>query len=142
MAFTLGMNAELKYKAGGVGGVGDFALAENVRDLRLPMTQAEADVTTRGNNGWRAMVGTLKEGEVTWDMVYDQDDTAMGAFQTAFMTNAVIGLQVLDDDDYGLEADFMITGFELDQSLEEAVMVSVTAKITRSETAPVFGDRS
>ena len=38
----------------------------------------------------------------------------------------------------GLDADWSITGFNWDQALEEAQSISVTAKITASERAPIF----
>jgi len=38
----------------------------------------------------------------------------------------------------GLFADFEIIGFEIDQSLEEAIKVNVVAKIAYSDTPPAW----
>ena len=49
----------------------------------------------------------------------------------------MIGLQILDEaDGQGLQADFSITNFSRNEALEEAITVSVTAKVTYSDTAP------
>ncbi len=42
----------------------------------------------------------------------------------------------------GLVADFDITGFDIDQSLEEVQSVDVTAKVTYIDTAPAWTDPS
>ena len=50
-----------------------------------------------------------------------------------------IGLQVLDGAaGSGLEADFSITNFSRSEQLEEALTVSVTAKVTYAGTAPTW----
>jgi len=51
--------------------------------------------------------------------------------------NNPIGLQILDAAaGQGLQADFSITNFSRSEALEEAITVSVTAKVTYSTTAP------
>jgi len=137
MAIRLGMEAVLKYKTGGQGGAGSWTALANVRDVTLTLETGEADVTTRANEGWRATVATLKEGSVEFEMVWDTADAGFTAIKNAYLTNAPIGLQVLDEDaGQGLQADFMITNFSRSEALEEAITVSVTAKVTYSATAP------
>jgi len=64
-------------------------------------------------------------------------DAGFTAIKNAFLTNAPIGFQVLDGaSGSGLQADFMITGFSRNEALEEAITVSVTAKVTYSTTPP------
>lgn len=137
MAIRLGMEAVLNYKTGGQGGAGAWTALANVRDVTLTLETGEADVTTRANEGWRATVATLKEGSVEFEMVWDTADAGFTAIKDAYLTNAPIGLQVLDEDaGQGLQADFMITNFSRSEALEEAITVSVTAKVTYSATAP------
>lgn len=139
MGFKLGMNAIINYCAAGSGGSPSWSELENVKDVTLNVEKAEADVTTRGNNGWRAVVGTLKEGTVEFQMVWDTGNAGFTAIKDSFLENTVIGLQVLDEEDgEGLQGDFMITNFSRTEPLEEAIMVSVTAKLTYSATAPVW----
>jgi hypothetical protein len=137
MAIKLGMEAVLKYKVGGQTGGGAWTALSNVKDVTLNLETGEADVTTRANAGWRATVGTLKEASVEFEMVWDTADAGFTAIKNAFFNNAVIGLQVLDGTSgQGLQADFSITNFSRSEALEEAITVSVTAKVTYSATAP------
>ncbi|QOJ16286.1 MAG: hypothetical protein HRU76_01155 [Phycisphaeraceae bacterium] len=137
MAIKLGMEAALKYKAGGQAGGGSWTALGNTRDVTLNLEAGEADVTTRANAGWRATVATLKEASVEFEMVWDTADAGFTAIKNAFFNNTVIGLQVLDGTSgQGLQADFSITNFSRSEALEEAITVSVTAKVTYSTTAP------
>ena len=139
MAIKLGMDAVLNFKSGGVGGAGAWTELANVKDVTLSLETGEADITTRANAGWRATVGTLKEASVEFEMVWDTADTGFTAIKDAFFNNAVIGLQVLDGPaGEGLEADFSITNFSRSEQLEEALTVSVTAKVTYDGTAPAW----
>jgi hypothetical protein len=137
MAIKLGMEAQLLYKVGGQGGAGSWTVLGNTRDVTLSLEAGEADVTTRANSGWRATVATLKEGSVEFEMVWDTEDAWFTAIKNAFFNNAPIGLQILDETSgQGLQADFSITNFSRNEALEEAITVSVTAKVTYSATAP------
>jgi len=139
MAIKLGMDAVLNFKSGGVGGAGSWVELANVKDVTLSLETGEADITTRANAGWRATVGTLKEASVEFEMVWDTADAGFTAIKDAFFNNAVIGLQVLDGPaGEGLEADFSITNFSRSEQLEEALTVSITAKVTYDGTAPAW----
>ncbi|KAB2949503.1 MAG: hypothetical protein F9K17_02825 [Phycisphaerae bacterium] len=137
MAIKLGMEAVLNYKVGGQGGGGAWTALGNTRDVTLNLETGEADVTTRANSGWRATVATLKEASVEFEMVWDTADAGFTAIKNAYLNNELIGFQVLDGaGGQGLQADFMITAFSRSEALEEAITVSVTAKVTYSATAP------
>ena len=137
MAIKLGMEASLKYKTGGQAGAGAWTALGNTRDVTLNLEAGEADVTTRANSGWRATVATLKEASVEFEMVWDTADAGFTAIKNAFFGNDPIGFQVLDETGgQGLQADFSITNFSRSEALEEAISVSVTAKVTYSATAP------
>lgn len=143
MAIRLGMQAKLYFKVGGVSAVGSWTELGNVKDLTLNLETGEADVTTRANGGWRATVGTLKEGSIEFEMVWDTSDAGFTAIKDAFFSNAAIGLAVMDQGinttgSQGLQADCSITSFSRNEALEEAITVSVTAKPTYSTTAPAW----
>jgi hypothetical protein len=98
-------------------------------------------VTTRGNVGWRATAGTLKDASIEFDLVWDSDDYHFLAFQDAFFTGAPVELLVMDSDadlagSQGLKALCQITSFTRNEALEEAITVSVTAKPTYSASPP------
>ena len=139
MAIRLGMEAKLLYKVGGQAGGGSWVVMGNTKDVTLNLEAGEADVTTRANSGWRATVATLKEASVEWEMVWDTADAGFTAIKNAFFDNDPIGLQILDETDgQGLQADFSITNFSRSEALEEAITVSITAKVTYSATAPTW----
>jgi predicted secreted protein len=139
MAIKLGMEASLLYKPGGQGGAGSWTALGNTRDVTLSLSAGEADVTTRANAGWRATIATLKEASVEFEMVWDTADAGFTAIKDAFFDNEPIGLQILDEAaGQGLQADFSITNFSRNEALEEAITVSVTAKVTYSATAPTW----
>lgn len=143
MAIRLGMDAKLYYKVGGVGGSGSWEELVNIKDVTLNLETGEADVTTRGNAGWRATVATLKEGSIEFEMVWDTGDAGFTAIKNAYFNNQKIGFAIMDGDitasgSQGLQADFSITNFSRKEALEEALTVSVTAKPTYSTTAPLW----
>jgi len=141
MSIRLGMDAKLYYKVGGVGGTGQWVELGNVKDVTLNLETGEADVTTRANGGWKATIGTLKNGSIEFEMVWDTQDAGFTAIQSAYFSNSKIGLAAMDGPieqagSQGLQADCSITTFSRKEPLEEAISVSVTAKPTYSATAP------
>ena len=114
---------------------------DNVKDLTLNLEKGEADVTTRGNQGWRATVGTLKDASIEFQMVWDTEDAAFGAIQTAFFDNTPIEFAIMDGDisdpeSEGLRATFDVFNFTRNENLEEAIMVDVSIKPTYADNAP------
>jgi len=106
----------------------------NVKDLSTDFSAGEADITTRGNGGWRATLATLREATITFQMVWDTTDAAFTAIHTAFRTSGLIAFAVLDQaaattGAQGLTGNFSITNFSQTQNLEEAQMVDVTIKL-------------
>ena len=139
--FKLGMNAKLYYNTSGVAGSGSWVLMGNVTDVTLTLETAEADVTTRGNDGWRATTPTLKDASVEFEQVWNPGDAGFEAIKDAFINVTTIGIEVLDGlrttaGSQGLRADMRVTTFTRTEPLEEAMKVSVTLKPTYSLTAP------
>jgi len=142
MAIKLGMDAKL-YRNTGTFATPVWNLVPNVKDLTLSLETGEADVTTRGNNGWRATVATLKDGSVEFEMVWDTEDEDFTAIRNAFLNNAPLELAILDGlsnvaGSQGLRASFMINSFSRNEPLEEAITVSVSAKPTYSTNPPAW----
>jgi hypothetical protein len=135
MAIVLGLDAKLLRGAAGAVGATEV---KNVKDLTLNLESGEADVTTRATKGWRASVATLKEASLEFGILYDTEDADFQAFQEAYFGNTPLSLFVTDGAGGGLDADWSITGFSIEQPLEEALSVSVTAKPTASTRAPAW----
>ena len=137
MAIKLGLDAKLFRGTAGTQGSIEVT---NVKDVSLSLESGEADVTTRKAKGWKLSVATLKEASLEITILYDTEDEDFLAFKEAYFSNTPISLFVTDGDTtaHGLDADFSVTGFTVDQPLEEAVTVKVTAKPTASDRAPVW----
>ena len=142
MAVKLGLDAKL-YRNTGTYATPVWNEIKNVKDVTLNLETAEADVTTRGNNGWRATVATLKDGSVEFEMVWDSADDDFSAIRDAFLNKTAVELAVMDGDitvtgTQGLRASFMVTKFSRNEPLEEAISVSVTVKPTYSVNPPTW----
>lgn len=101
----------------------------NVRDLAINFTKAEADVTTRNNFGWRAMVGTLKEAEITFRVLNADGDTAFADLYALFLSGDPVEASI-SDVGATVVLDCEVMSFEVDQNLEEAIGANVTLKPT------------
>ena len=131
--FVLGMNAKL-YHGAEDAAIAAMSVADNVRDLTLNMEAGEADVTTRGNSGWRGTAATLKEATLEFEMVWDDADTFFAAIKAAYLANTLIGMCPMTGlstvaGTQGPRANWSITNFSRSEPLEEAIIVSVTAKL-------------
>jgi len=133
--YVLGMNAKI-YQGASDGEISTLTEMSNVRDVTLTMESGEADITTRGNSGWRATAPTLKECTAEWEMIWKPGDSGFDSIKTAFLTNGTIELAILDGDkavatSQGPKGAFAITNFSRKEALEEAITVSVTAKLAQ-----------
>lgn len=145
MDFLLGMNAALYF---GTAITGDgptlpstLTLVGNVKDVTLNMEAGEADITTRGNKGWRATAPTLKEATLEFEMQWKPGDAAFTAIKNAYLANATVALAALTEahDATGSKAEgpvgnWSITNFSRNEPLEEAITVSVTAKLAKFDS--------
>jgi hypothetical protein len=116
----LGLDATLKI---------DGVEIENVKDLALSLSKAEADATTRKNNGWRALVGTLKEAEITFTVLNIDGDTAFALFYDAWLAGTPLEVEI-SDVGAALVLDCEVMGFDVNQALEEVIGADVTLKPT------------
>ncbi len=140
MSVKLGLDAKM-FRNTGTYATPVWDEIKNVRDVTLSLETGEADATTRGNNGWRATVATLKDGSVEFDMVWDAADDDFTALRDAFLNKTALDMAVMDGDiatsgSQGLRASFMITNFSRNEPLEEAITASVTVKPTYSANPP------
>ena len=141
MSVKFGLDAKLYYCVAGIGGTPTWSEMSNVKNVTLNLQKGEADVTTRANNGWKATAGTLKEGSIEFEMVWDTADAGFTAIKNAWFNNTLIGLAAMDGPvattgSQGLWADCAIIDFSRDEPLEDALTVKVTAKPTYSATPP------
>jgi len=133
--FILGMNAKI-YQGAADTPLSSLTEMSNVRDVTLNLEAGEADVTTRANSGWRATAPTLRECSCEFEMVWKNGDAGFEAVRDAFLNASEIALAVLTDDKEttgaeGPRGNWSITNFSRNEALEEAIVVSVTAKLAK-----------
>jgi len=136
--YVLGMNAGLYQGPAGATDPSTMSEVDNVRDVTLNLEAGEADITTRGNSGWRATAPTLRECTVEFQMVWRPGDAVFDAIKAAFLSAGTVALAVLDQKAtisgaQGPLGDFSITNFSRNEALEEAIVADVTAKLARFE---------
>ncbi len=150
MGVRIGLEAVL-YRNTGSYNSPDLEAVDNVKDLTLNLEKGSADVTTRGNNGWRAMIGVLKDATVDFSMVWNTDDAHFQAIKTAFLATDlasqsieffIMSADVDEADSEGLRATFMVEKFTKNEPLEEAQTVDVTIRPTFATNAPAWVDGS
>ena len=136
--FLLGMNAKIYQGAAAAdpATLDPATLTEmgNVKDVTLSLEAGEADITTRANSGWRATAPTLRECSCEFEMVWKPGDAGFEAIKAAFLSAGTVALAVLTGahNESGAEGpvgNWSITNFSRSEALEEAVTVSVTAKL-------------
>jgi predicted secreted protein len=120
---------------------------KNVKDLTLTLEKSEADVTTRGNDGWRATIGALKDASIEFAMVWDTADDDFTAIKDAWFNDTSIELAVMDgpivapsggEASQGLRAHCAVLNFSRNEALEDAIMVDVSIKPTYAAQAPTW----
>lgn len=124
----------------------------NLRNANLNMEKSAADITTRGGNGWRQRVGVLKDGTVSFQMVWDSDDDGFANVQYAFFNDTHIYLAVLDGNAastvsgyriQGLYSPFTVVNMSRNEDLEEALLADVSVAPTFvSAFPPQWVDRT
>ena len=140
MAIALSLNAKAYF---GTAGSTASTVVDNIRDITLNLTKDEADVTTRGANGWKLTVGTLKDGSVDTSIVWDDADAFFTAIKTAYFNDTPIVMLFLDKvSGQGLDADFSVTNFTRNESLAEAITADITLKPTYSTRYPEWVEGS
>jgi len=131
------------YRNSGTYGSPNWVLVGNTRDLTINGETGEIDVTTRGNNGWKATIPGLKDGSIEFEMVWDSEDANFAAFQAAWINKTPIEVAAMSDaidtaGSTGLRATMAVTRFSQNEPLEDAVTASVTLKPTYADYPPAI----
>lgn len=120
---------------------GSLEAVERVRNVNIPLTKGEADVSTRDNNGWEAVLGTLKKASIEIECIFDPEKENQQMLVSAYMTNSNVALALLGGDKadagtQGLWADFQVTGMTKGEELEEGQVVTFTVRPALTDVPP------
>ena len=105
----------------------------NCKDLTVSLEKAEADASTRDNNGWRATVGTLKDASIEFTVLNKNGDTAFGMLQGLWSSGTPTDVGISDAGG-SLTLTCEVMNFNVNQNLEEVVSADVTLKPTQSSS--------
>jgi hypothetical protein len=140
MGMRLGLDAKA-YRNTGTYNSPTWSEISTIKDVTLNLTSGEADVSTRGNAGWKATAKTLKDASIDFGMVWDPGNADFDALKDSYFDNTSIELLFLDGPvttagSQGLRAMCSITQFTRNEPLEEALNVTCTAKPAYGENPP------
>lgn len=137
MGIKLGMNAVLNYKEDGQDAGGSWVESGQTSEVTLELSKEMAEVLFRGNAGWMAKVGTIKDAPVKFKLVWNPDEPEFAVFLDSFTAGTVVGLQILDEDSgQGIQGDYEISKFSTPQEMKGVLMVDVEAELKYSATPP------
>lgn len=103
----------------------------NCKDVTVTLSKGEADITTRGNNGWKATVGTLKECSVEFESIFNPEGNAVDALlEDSFLNDTELECSILTaSDGTGPTGKWVVTSYNREEPLEDAIKHSVTLKL-------------
>ena len=115
----------------------------NAKDVTINLEKGDADVTTRDNNGWRASVGTLKDGGIEFDALWLSKHLGFRRIKRAYFRGTPIEIAAMDGDISkpgveGLRATVAVMNLSRAEPLEEGISASVSMKPTVSDHAPIW----
>jgi len=117
-----------------------FASISEVKDISGPAYSLDTiDVTSHSSpDGWEELIPAFKRnGEVSFDLNYTPSDAThdieTGLF-SVLDAREVRSFQLIWPDDYGVQFDAMVTGFEPSSPVGDARTASITLKVSGPPT--------
>lgn len=144
---VIGFQAKM-YRNTGSYGTPTWTEMPSVHNNTLNMEANEADVTTRGNGGFKATAQGLIDATIEFDMVWSKTAAALPAditaVKSAFLNRTSLDLYILDGavatvGSEGLRATCAVLKFSREETIDDTVRVTVTIKPTMAEHQPAYG---
>jgi hypothetical protein len=141
MSVRFGIDGKLYYCIAGIGDTPEWVELSGVKNVTLNVQGKEVDVSTRANAGFTATDIALMDASIEFEMPLDHDDAGYQAMETAFFARSMVGMACMSGDitaakSRGLWAECKITKFDREESLEDQMMIKLTAKPTYSANPP------
>ena len=133
------------YRNTGTYGSPTWVELENVRDVTPNFAKDEDDATSRefARLGWKAVVPTLRNCEVTFEMVYKPDDPDYLALRAAYLAVPAESIEFLilngpvaTAGNTGIRATFGVFNLSDPQPIAGVVKVQVTLKAVPADNPP------
>lgn len=137
--FTLGKDCKLYFGTTAFTGsnastvVSGANVVNNVKDLTVNMTKDEADITTRGDGGWKTRAATLKDLSISFQMKWLAGDAGFEAVRDSYLTDSEIPAIALTGAKDGATSEgplgnMVVFSFTRSETLTDAVWVDVEMK--------------
>lgn len=112
----------------------DWDEITKARDVAIDQSDDEVDATSRANSGDKATLQGLRDRSISFDILWDTDDTDLVALKTAYLARNTIAMAFMDGDietggSEGLCGNFSITEFNRGEGLADAVAANITVKL-------------
>ena len=122
----VGNECVLYYNAG-TSGSPSWQELDTVRDVTLSLSANDVDDTSRTTNGWRSRLAGLREWGLSFEMIYNPDNTAWQKVREAYFNGTAIEILALDGDitvdgQEGVRGTVYVTSFERAEPLEDVVV--------------------
>ena len=120
---------------GGTAGSTPNTEITHAKNVKVTVDIDTVDGTDRSTGGWKDNIPALKDGTLSFTLVYDSADTNYAAIKNAAMTNTPYAFKPSNGNGGGLDADWTIKKFEEDQDHGNVIAADV-------EAVPYCGNRN
>lgn len=123
------------------GGSGNYAPIDPATDVTIDLERGEADVTSRGGNGWEQVLPGLKTASVEFEVIWDSSDTQVQLLRTSFENGTAIELAAMDDllsTGSGWVFEGVVMRFGRGEQLREGMKCPVVIKPTYGDSPPEY----
>ena len=134
----LGFEGTLGYRTGGSG---NYSPINPTTDVTINMESGEADVTSRGADGWEQVLAGLKTASVEFEMIWDKADAGVQAMRQSFENGTPIELAAMDDllsTGSGWVFEGVVMQFGRTEALREGMKCPVVIKPTYGNNPPAY----
>ncbi|MBQ6473452.1 MAG: hypothetical protein IJJ33_15810 [Victivallales bacterium] len=120
---------------GGTAGTTASTEITHAKNVKVSVSMDTVDATDRSNNGWKDNLTALKDASLSFTLVYDSTDTNYAAIRAAAIAGTPYAFKPDNGNGSGLDADWVITKFDENQDIGEAISADV-------EAVPYCGNRN
>lgn len=119
-----------------------------IKDVNVAMTRNVTDVSVRKGQGWRRYKDVLADAVITFQMIFDPNDSAYSYFSQAWWQRKYVDLQALDGPNpplgppdgrllsQGLRAVYVISNFSQPQPLEGVLVWDMEFRLSDIDFTP------
>ncbi len=135
---SLGFDGTLGYRTGGSG---NYSAIDPTTDVTINMESGEADVTSRGADGWEQVLPGLKTASIEFEVIWDAADAGVQQLRQSFENGTPIEVAALDgllSTGNGWKFEGVVMQFGRNEQLREGMKCPVVIKPTYGNSPPEY----